>query len=187
MPKKPITPFFFKRPYIICSIQPPATKNIYTGVAGNYIHIGSMNMAKKFLPERHLVQKWLETYHPNVLQWKRPRVGPIPGRAPDKYKGVRRGWPDIIFKENNIIYIVEAKVRPQAAACGQLKEYERLWPLTPEFSEFRDLPVRLISLTTRDEVIVRETCEAFGIEYVIFTTPEVEEYQRRIALEGRSV
>ena len=144
-------------------------------------------MAKKFLPERHLVQEWLAKFHPNVLQWKRPRVGPIPGKAPDKYKGVKRGWPDIIFKENNVIYIVEAKVTPTSKACGQLKEYERLYPMTPEFSEFKDLPVKLINLTTREEIIVRETCEAFGIEYIVYTTPQIEAYKRKIALEGRSV
>ena len=144
-----------------------------------------MPEVKKERRESRLINEWMAEYHLGVPQWKHPRVGPYPGREPEKLKGVKRGWVDIIFKENNIIYLVEAKMRPTAAAAGQLLEYARLFPLTPEFSEFKDLPIRMIFLTTSEDEITRATCESLDVEYVVFRPPWVEQYFRELAARGQ--
>jgi len=68
-----------------------------------------MPEVKKERRESRLIYEWMAEYHLGVPQWKHPRVGPFPGREPEKLKGVKRGWVDIIFKEKDIIYLVEAK------------------------------------------------------------------------------
>jgi len=118
--------------------------------------------------EAKLVNEWLRLNHPQALQWKRVRLGPLPNKQLSQLFKVAQRWADAIYLEDDVIHIVEAKVRPTATAIGQLELYRELFPDTPEFSQFRGKAIKLIFLTTADDVPIRRLCDEKGIEYVVF-------------------
>lgn len=122
--------------------------------------------------------EWVKKFHPTALQWRRPRIGPIPRPEEAKwYKMVRR-YPDIVFYEKGIVYIVEAKVRADPAAIAQLELYIKLFPDTPEFVEFKDKPIKLIFLTSCDDLYLRKLCKEKNIEYVFYQPEWIKLYLR---------
>ncbi len=139
---------------------------------------------KKYLPrENRLVAEWLEKTHPTALQWKRVRLGPIaPGKDP-KYYGILRRFADIVFKDGSTIHIVEAKMRPKPDAIGQLLLYRDLFPMTPEFSEFKDMPLRLVFLTTIEDPVVKKMAAEMGIDYAVYGPPWAMRYLEEIAMK----
>jgi len=118
--------------------------------------------------EAKLVNEWLMTFHPNALQWRRVRLGPLPKKELASLYKVTLRWVDAIFKEGDKIYLVEAKLKPTPSAIGQLKLYKELFYQTPEFSEFHNLPVEMILLTTREDPHVKNLCIQEGINYVVY-------------------
>lgn len=90
------------------------------------------------------------------------------------YKVAQR-WVDAVFLENGSVYLVEAKISPDASAIGQLQLYRDLFPGTPEFSAYRDLPLKLVFLTTSNDEAIRRLCDAHEIEYVIYSPEWLKE------------
>ncbi len=137
---------------------------------------------KKFLPrESRLVAEWLERTHPNALQWKRVRLGPIaPGKDP-KYYGILRRYCDIIVKVGTSIMLIEAKMRPNPTAVGQLLLYRDLFPQTPEFTEYHELPIHLVFLTTVEDPVVKAMCGELDISYAVYGPPWAMEYLEELA------
>ena len=137
-------------------------------------------MAKTLKPytpnESNLVYEWVKKFYPNSLQWRRVRLGPLPLQKDSAMYGILRRWADLIFKDKGIIYIVEAKMKPEPGAIGQLKLYNELFPKTPEFSEFKDLPRKLIFLTTVKDLELKKITIRDDIEYVVYQPDWVKEY-----------
>lgn len=118
--------------------------------------------------EAKLVNEWLRVNHPKALQWKRVRLGPLPKKEFSQLFKVAQRWADAIYFEDDVIHIVEAKMRPTATAIGQLELYRQLFPDTPEFSQFRGKDIKLIFITTAEDVPIKRLAEEKGIEYVVF-------------------
>jgi len=145
-------------------------------------------MPKKYIPrESRLINQWRREKYPTAPQWPRQRLGPIPGTTAERlYAGVRR-WCDLILKLNNIMAIVEAKMRPDPAGIAELEVYGKLFPLTPEFSEFKDLPVQKIYLTTIYDETIAALCEEKLIKLEIFRPPWVVAWWEERIRAGKSV
>lgn len=114
------------------------------------------------------VDRWLKNEHRNALTWTRPRLGEIPPGEFEGLMGVVRCYPDAIFVEDNVVHIVEGKLEPNATGVGQLQLYAQEFPKTPEFTQFKNLPVKLIFLTTRYDSRIEELCKLADISYVIY-------------------
>jgi len=128
--------------------------------------------------EKKLLYEWVNLNYPNDPRWTRVRLGPIPGSPADLvYESLRR-WADMVLIHNNTVFIIEAKMRIDPGAAAQLEVYARVFKDTPEFSVYKDLPVKLIYLTTVSDQTVANLCKEKGIELVIFRPSWVDEYWR---------
>jgi hypothetical protein len=137
-------------------------------------------MAKVFRPytpkESNLVYEWSKKFFPNALQWRRVRLGSLPTEKNAEMYGILRRWADLLIKYQNTIYIIEAKMRPDPGAIGQLMLYRSLFARTPEFAEFKDLPIKLIFLTTLEDPAVRVQCDEQEIKYEVYAPDWVKTY-----------
>ena len=133
-------------------------------------------MARNVESEMEFINLWMRREHPNANVYGKMRVGRPP--AGDVLVGVTRVYPDKIFIENGAVFIVEGKIVPTSAAVGQLENYVRLFPETPEFFFAKDYPVKGILLVAVDRSQVRTFAESKGFEYVVFKPPEVEQIVR---------
>jgi len=118
--------------------------------------------------ESRLLNEWLREKHLTSLQWKRVRVGPIPNPEIGRASVVLMRWADAIFIEDGFVNIVEAKIRPNAEAIGQLEYYKKKFPETPEFTVYKDWPIKMIFLTTMLDAGIAEHCWEKGIKYRIY-------------------
>jgi len=124
------------------------------------------------LKESDLVNKWVWTFHPTSLQWRRVRLGIVPTKEAAREYLVILRWADLVFVENGIVYIVEAKLRPNAGAIGQLEHYKLLFGRTPEFSQYWTYPIELILLTNYMDLEIVELCSQKGIKYEFWDIKE---------------
>lgn len=118
--------------------------------------------------ESDLVNKWVWQFHPTSLQWRRVRLGIVPDKEMARMYMVILRWADLIFIENGIVHIVEAKLRPTAGAIGQLEHYKQLFYRTPEFSSYWNYPVELILLTAYMDLEIVQLCSQKGIKYEFY-------------------
>ena len=119
--------------------------------------------------EAKYVNEWLQQFHPNSLQWKRTRLGSLPNKELNRMYLSTLRWADVIFLENDIVHIVEAKLNNPIKAVSQLEVYEKKFPETSEFSEWKDKQIKLILLCPFIESDVVELCKDKGIEYIVYT------------------
>jgi len=135
---------------------------------------------KKHTPlENRLVWEYMIKYHPRALQWRRVRLGPYPEQEKSKLYSVLRRWADCVFVENKTVYILEAKMRAEPGAIGQLELYKKLFPDTPEFYQFRKYPIKLIFLTTIRDKVVEKLCKEKGIQYIVYSPAWVKEWWKK--------
>ncbi len=84
-------------------------------------------------------------------------------------------WADAIFIKDGIVHIVEAKLRPMPGALAQLELYNKLFPETPEFIQYKNWPRKLVFLTTILDTAIAEMTTEKGIDYEIFTEEEIKD------------
>ena len=125
------------------------------------------------LKETDLLNAWLWDKHRTDVQWRRVRLGVLPTKELNRMYMTIMKWADAIFLNDGIVHIVEAKIRPNFGATGQLKGYKMLFPQTPEFTAYRDWPIKMILLTMTEDLNTIESASQEGIEYEIFTLEDI--------------
>jgi len=123
---------------------------------------------KERLKESKLVNQYLYMNHPNSLQWRRIRLGPIPDKLLARMYMTMLRWADAIYVEGGVVTIVEAKLRPGPGAVGQLLLYKDLFAQTPEFTAYKNYPVKLMLLTPMVDLSVIEFCSKNDVLYEVF-------------------
>jgi len=118
--------------------------------------------------EAKLVTRWLAKFHRTAPQWKRVRLGQVATKDEAKFYKVILRWADAIFLEDGQVWIVEGKLRPELGAIGQLEGYAKLFPVTPEFSMYKEWPVRMILLSPYLDLNIAELCKDKNITYEIW-------------------
>lgn len=131
---------------------------------------------RHFPAEAKMVYEWTIKNHPFALQWRRVRLGPLPPKKQPQYYTQLRRFVDLIFYESGVVHLVEAKVRPDPGGISQLELYGEIFPNTPEFSMYKDQPVKLIYLTTIHDKVVESMCAKRNIQYIIFCPDWMKEY-----------
>ena len=132
-------------------------------------------------PESRLIYEYMINRYSRFPQWRRVRVGPIPGKEPKELYGVLRRWVDGIVFTGSKIILIEAKMKPDPAAIGQLLFYKKMFPLTPEFEMYKDYPIEMEFVTTREDPMVKAQCKDNGIRYVVYRPKWVEEWEKEQA------
>ena len=125
-------------------------------------------MATKQQGEKIFLNRWLWEFHRTNPTWKRVRLGPVPNPEQAKMFGVLLRWADAVFIEDGNLVIVEAKIRPNFGAIGQLLGYKMLIKATPEFENYVAWNVRLILLSQFPDLAVTELASKFDIEHEVW-------------------
>jgi len=118
--------------------------------------------------ESILLVKWLAKFHRTDLQWRRVRLGQVATKEEAKYYKVILRWADAVFVKDGIVYIVEAKLRPDLGVIGQLEGYKKLFPATPEFTQYKNWPVKMILLSPFLDLNIAELCKDKDIIYEVW-------------------
>ena len=121
-----------------------------------------------FKKETELLNSWLWDKHKTDLQWKHQRLGEWPSKEEARMYSVLLRWVDAIVIKDNVVYIIEAKLRPKADAIGQLDLYERLFRKTPEFKKYWGYPIKKVLLTQELDKEIKALCDDKGIIYEIY-------------------
>jgi len=120
------------------------------------------------LKESDLVNMYLWDKHRNDLQWRRVRLGVVPNHEQARLYSVLLRWADAIVISDGQVLIIEAKLRPNPSAFGQLDLYEQLFRETPEFSAYESWPIRKQFLTTFPDLALVELASDKGVDYIIY-------------------
>lgn len=91
-------------------------------------------------------------------------------------------WVDAIYLKDGVVYIVEAKLRAEPGALGQLDLYEKLFKQTPKFSDYSEWPIQKVLLTAVMDLNMAELCSEKNVEYELFTEAEVNKTRMAIRL-----
>lgn len=118
--------------------------------------------------ESILLTKWLAKFHRTSPQWKRVRLGVPSSPEEAKYLSVLLRWADAVFIEDGFIHIVETKLRPDLGAIGQLEGYKELLKVTPEFSAYKNYPIKLILVSPVLDLGIVEICKKKDITYEVW-------------------
>ena len=146
--------------------------------------------------ESRLLAEWLATRWSDRRTITRVRVGkvhpslvqPDMSEAEIAAAGVWRRWVDAVIIDPPTIRLVEASIAPNPGKVSQLELYVRLWPLTPEYSEYRDWPVVGLLVSAVEDGMVRTLAVERGLMYEVYTPPWVHEYlQSRMPRHRRAV
>ena len=129
--------------------------------------------------ERKFVNQYLAENYGDKHTQTRVWLGPMPpGREAREYMVVGR-WADIIVFEPHQITIIEAKLEPKGDAIGQLILYKQMFGQTPRFQQYWDRQLKLVLLTTRVDLHVKDLAEAHNIEYVVFRPDWIPFWERQ--------
>lgn len=120
------------------------------------------------LKESELVNMFLWNYHRTSPQWRRVRLGVVPTHEMARMYMVLLRWADAIYIENGEVFIVEAKLRPDSGAIGQLLLYKDLFRQTLEFRDYWPLKINMVFLCTRPDLNLMEVCTKHDIKYVVY-------------------
>jgi len=138
--------------------------------------------------ETRLLSEWMSKTYPDDTVMYRVRLGEFPAWA---RPGIERGapaeiymiyqrWADAIVLRKTEILIIEAKIRLEPGVISQIKLYGQLLPKTATFSEFKELPIRLIILTAMRDLEVEALAASEGIEIAVFSPDWVIDYLKEI-------
>ena len=125
------------------------------------------------MKESNLLNAWLWEKHREDLQWRRVPLGPIPSKAMARMYMTLMRWIDAVVVYDGVVYLVEAKLRPGPGAIGQLELYNKLFPNTLEFTQYKLYPIQMLLLSSMPDLAIAELASEKDIIFEIFTEEEV--------------
>jgi hypothetical protein len=137
--------------------------------------------------EAGLVSAYLQQYYPDDLTMTHVRLGAIqselpPGTLTDSelaLAGQFRRWADALVVRQYELVLIEGAIRPALGDISILMGYALLLKVTPELVRYRDLPLRIELVAAIEDPVVSMMAYQQGINFVLFTTPEVDDYISR--------
>ena len=130
------------------------------------------------MKETDMLNAWLWEKHRFDTQWRRVRLGVLPTKELARMYMVLLRWVDAIYLKDGIVYIVEAKLRAEPGALGQLDLYEKLFRNTPEFDQYKNWHIQKVLLTSIVDLNMVELASEKGVQYIIFTEADVNKTRK---------
>lgn len=130
--------------------------------------------------ESKLAWEYVRKFYGDKPHWIRIELGPIP--KPEQgalYARVRR-WCDAVVIDDNRVLLIETKMRPKPDVVGQISNYAVLFPQTPLFRRFKDMPVTLRVVAALLDPGVKEFIEKNGIEVEEYKPSNYEEWYKLV-------
>ena len=140
--------------------------------------------------ERRYVIEYVVNKFPNRI-WAafNVRLGMPPKRMREMYPDVPpehfKVWlptADAVVVDGSYIYVIEAKIRQPRAAIGQLLDYARRVPETPDLRRFLPREVVKVLVVPLKDPELEKTCEMYGIKVDYFCPQWVLDYMREVKL-----
>ena len=136
------------------------------------------------LPETQLLSDFLAAYYPSDRVQLQARLGGVNPEDPNiqvsaaelRMLGVWRRYVDaVVFKPDRII-LIEANVKPDPGKISILDVYAHLFPLTPEFAEFANLPIEKVAVWAMKDSASELIASRHGVRVVTFTPSWITDY-----------
>lgn len=134
------------------------------------------------MKETDMLNAWLWEKHRTDVQWRRVRLGVLPTKELARMYMTLLRWVDAIYLKDGVVYIVEAKLRAEPGALGQLDLYEKLFKETPEFSDYSLWPIQKVLLTAVMDLNMAELASEKDVEYELFTEEDVNKTRMEMRL-----
>jgi hypothetical protein len=134
--------------------------------------------------EQRYVSEYVLKYYPTDIVKYRCPLGSVPGmwvkemgmgRAVRAYRPYRPECDAAIITADEVI-VIEGKIMKVLDGLAKLPIYRMLIPESPEFYEYRNLPVRAVLVTPKEPQWEKRVAKEFDIEVVIFTPDWLKEY-----------
>lgn len=113
--------------------------------------------------------RWVKRLSNDIPRWCNVRLGI---EHEHKISGIMRvlmNYADLIYIDNNVVNIVEFKVRYQKKGVAQLLTYKQEFYKTIEFEPYWKYAVRMLLVVFSYDRVVAELCSANGIDYEVFS------------------
>jgi hypothetical protein len=130
--------------------------------------------------ERVLAWEYGEKFYKEHPKWYRIEVGAIPGGKNEAiYARVRR-YADLVIHLPDETLIIEFKMRAVPDVVAQLQNYKLLFPQTPQFKKYANLPIRLILVCSLIDEATKTFVENAGIEVIMYKGKNYEEWFKAV-------
>lgn len=138
--------------------------------------------------ETRLVAEFTAVRFADAVVQLRVRLGTIPGELPveglsdpeRRLLGAWRRWADAVVIEPERVTVIEAAVMPDPGDVSQLELYLHLFPLTPEFQELRERPLRGLLVYAIDDPVIRRLAADRDFTVEIYRPAWVDDYLSQV-------
>ena len=134
------------------------------------------------MKESDMLNAWLWDKHRSDTQWRRVRLGVLPTKELARMYMTILRWADAIYLKDGIVHIVEAKLRAEPGAVGQLELYQKLFHNTLEFSDYKEWNIKLVLLSGVLDLNMAELCSDKDIRFEVFGEDEVNRVRKEMML-----
>ena len=143
-----------------------------------------MNTKTRGTYEPRLVSEYILENFPGAIVYYDQPLGAIPPEAPRSNTGqylagvarTSRPRADAIVIHEDTLWIVEGKIIDVSLGAGKLPMYERLVPSTPELSEYKDLPRKMLLISANPAQWSAQEALVHNIELVVYQPEWSKEY-----------
>ena len=112
--------------------------------------------------------RWVKRLGSGIPRWYNVRMGKLPDVAMAGMFKVILGYADLVYIDDNIVQIVEFKVRDFRGAIGQLLSYKQEFAKTPEFAPYKDFPIGMRLVASKHDAATEELALSESINYEVF-------------------
>ena len=175
------TPSFVEQPSVPDMVNAQISALIATGV------IAQPKKRRKGMKwESKLAYEYVEKFYSTYPRWFRVSVGPVPGGNNDPLYYKLRRWADVIVRMPDHMLIMEVKMLAKPDVVGQLKNYEMLFPQTPMFDKYKDLPLKTKVVCSLIDGATQQFIEQNGIEVEVFRGTNFEDWYQQTIVNKRT-
>jgi hypothetical protein len=127
--------------------------------------------------EQRLLGEYLAARYPTATIAMNVRLGDypihlanqLPPNVPIQALNAYRRYVDAIVKLPDRVILVEAKITLNMDAAGTIRLYKELWPTTPEYTHWHDLPVEMEIVAAIIDPVIKRLAESDGVRVVQYS------------------
>jgi len=141
-----------------------------------------------------LLREWAQVKHPGVTLIEQVRLGPTSARlvgvevspALERALRVENWYADGVLVLEHEVQIIEAKIKANPGAVGQVLFYLRLGFATPDLAPHLNRPFVPVVLFAEDDDQVTNFARQLGCRVELYTPPWIQDYLTQVQFRNRS-
>jgi len=143
--------------------------------------------------ELRLISEYLAKYYGKYPTYTRVRLGAIhpdlllPELTPEERRmlSVWKRWADAVVVTPTKLILIEGAIFPDPGDISKLLLYRELLKVTPEFEEWRDLPIEMQIVVAIEDPLLSKIARESGILVRVFKPPWIKDYLEIVARRAR--